>query len=125
MAEINERPYQFVDKVVLAGNGRGSAQFQTGGLQDFTAHEIWIKSTGAVSHENLRDTAGMQYANASVDKPILSTMLNKPQTEGGGFYEFKVPLYLGPDMILYIDLFDTSGSSNTIYLLINGVRKVI
>lgn len=120
-----ERPFFFNDKVVLAANSTGSLIYQISAAEEFFGKKIWIVSTAAFSIEDIRDNAGRRYSNCSAADPILSTMLNKPQATGEGLLWFGVDLHMEPSGIFYIDLKDTSGSTNTVTAVIVGKKVTV
>lgn len=120
-----ERPFLFSDVIVLAANSTGSLQFQVPAGETFKGKELWIVSTGAFSIEDIRDNSGQRFSNCSAAEPILSTMLDKPQTVGQGILAFPVPLDIEPSGIFYIDLKDTSGAPNTVTAVIPGIRNTV
>lgn len=120
-----ERPFLFTDKVTLSANSTGSLQFQCSAGEEFDGDELYIVSTGAFSIEDIRDNAGRRYSNCSASEPILSTMLNKPQTAGLGIYMFKVPIHIDPAGIFYIDLKDTSAGANAVTAVLNGKKITV
>jgi len=114
------QPYIFTDKVSLSANSTGTAEFRVDEGTAFKAKKFWITSTGSFDITGIRDNRGNHYTNASSSEPIPSAMLNRPQTAGGGVYEFVPPLELAGGDVLYIDFKDTSGSANTINIAIEG-----
>lgn len=118
-----ERPFWLIDKVVLAANSTGSLAYQVSAGEEFFGKKLWIVSTAAFSIEDVRDNSGRRYSNCSASDPILSTMLDKPQTTGQGLLWFGVELHMEPSAIFYIDLKDTSGAQNTVTAVMVG-RKV-
>jgi len=118
-------PFLYVDKVTLAANGTGTASFQVDAGHEAKIKRMWFVSTGSFDIIEIRDSAGNSYSTASTDKPIPSSALNKPQTAGGGVGEFDPPLYIAPMTVLYIDLKDTSGSSNTVQVILEGERTTL
>lgn len=118
-----ERPFHFVDKVILAANSTGSLSFAVSAGEQFYGKRLWIVSTAAFSIQDIRDNAGRRYSNCSAAEPILSTMLDIPQTVGQGMLWFGVELHIEPSGIVYFDLLDTSGAPNTVTAVIVG-RKV-
>ena len=114
------QPYWFVDKVTLGANATGTAEFRVDEGTAFKAKKLWIVSTGAFDITGIRDNRGNHYTNASSTEPIPSTALNKPQTAGEGVGEFPLELELAGGDVLYIDFKDTSGSSNTLNIILEG-----
>ncbi len=118
-----ERPFWHSDVVVLAANSTGTLQFKESASEEFFGRELWIVSTGAFSITDIRDNAGLRYSNCSNAEPILSTMLDKPQTAGWGIKVFPDEMHIPPSGEFYIDLLDTSTAENTVTGVIVG-RKV-
>lgn len=118
-----ERPFWFIDRVILAANSAGTLQFQISAGEEFYGKKLWLVSTAAFSIEDIRDNAGQRYSNCSAAEPILSTMLDIPQTVGQGLLWFGVELHIEPSGIVYFDLLDTSGAPNTVTAVLVG-RKV-
>lgn len=118
-----ERPFWHTQVVVLAANSTGTLQFKESAGEEFFGDEVWLVSTGAFSIEDIRDNAGLRYSNCSSPKPILSTMLDKPQTAGQGILKFPGKIHIPPSGELYIDLKDTSTAENTVTAVIIGNKS--
>ncbi|RLI86447.1 MAG: hypothetical protein DRP01_04235 [Archaeoglobales archaeon] len=120
-----ERPYLWVESVDLAANGRGTVMFAQDANEEFHVNRIWFESTGAFAIESIRDGTGQYYTNASPDTPIPSTMLDLPQTTNGGIGKMPIELTILPAVALYIDLVDTSGSANTVKVVLEGRKAPV
>ena len=120
-----ERPFLFSDVVILAANSTGSLTYQVPIGEHFDGGEMWLVSTGTFSIEDFRNNSGQRFSNCSAAEPILSTMLDKPQTVGQGVLKFDPPIHIDPSGIFYLDLKDTSGAPNTVTCVINGKRTTV
>jgi hypothetical protein len=109
-----------VDKVTLAGSGRGTARFQVGATESFRAREIWYGSTSTFSIETIKDQAGKEYTNADAIQPISNLSMQKPQVAGGGAGKFSPALTIQPAGYLEVGLLDTSASTNYVTLILEG-----
>ena len=110
---------------VITGSGRGVLSAGVSVSEEFEGARIWFLSTGAFSIEGIRTSDGIQLASADADNPILSTALFKPQSAGEGVGTFIAPLKLAAGRKLEVSVLDTSTSSNTVRMWIEGVKRPV
>lgn len=108
----------------LSANGQGTLSYSV--PQQWKVHikKIWQDSTGAFDFVGLQNNNGLQYTSATVNTPIPSSFVQQPDTADISFNEFEIPIDLDGGQILNVLVKDTSGSGNTVNLLLSGVADI-
>ena len=120
-----EIPYLLTKTITLGGNARGTLSMGVSTSEEFEGHRAWFLATGAFSIEGVKTSDGVEMSSADPDNPIPSTMLFEPQTGGEGIGTFIKPLLLRAGRNVEYNLLDTSTSSNTIRLVIEGIKRPV
>jgi len=118
----NQFPYLLYLEQVLTSGGTGSVSYTVPANEKLELHELYVASTGAFEITDIRDSSGKHYTNASLAFGIPSSLLSRASNNYNVFKVFPVPVLLDGALIIYWDLFDTSGAGNTVGLLIPGIR---
>lgn len=119
-------PFAIAGQVVLATLTQGTISFPISSGETFNAKQIFTDtSTALVNVVGLRDQAGRAYVLASQSAPIPIAQLVYPgkTNESNPFY-FEEPLILNPQGVLYVDIYNGSGGSVTINLVVVGFKEV-
>jgi hypothetical protein len=117
------RSFIYTDSVSVSGNASGTIVIAQGATEKGEIRSIIFDSTGAFQIEEIRDSSGTPYTNASSADPIPSTLLKASTNMTTGKIDLPVPIALSPNLILYITVKDTSGSSNTIRFIGYGTKE--
>lgn len=118
-----EVPFILAGNVTVAGNASGRITLPVSANEEMEIEAMFQKSTGAFDITGLTDSQGRQFSNASSGNPVDSDFIQDVATSNRGWYKFMVPVQLPGATSLYIDVKDTSGSSNTIELAFSAKRK--
>lgn len=113
----------YLDSAVTA-NGTATLSYSVPPAENLYIAEIYLASTGAFGITNIRNSNGRVYTNASTSKYITSTLLAIGNTNVQRYNILALPLLIEGSEQLIVDLFDTSGSTNTVRLLGN-CRRVL
>jgi hypothetical protein len=117
-----EFPYLLYLEQVLTAGGVGTPSYTVPANEKLEISQLFVASTGTFEITDLRDSAGKHYTNASLSTGIQSGLLARAANNYNVFIDFPVPIILEGALIIYVDLFDTSGAGNTIGLLLPGKR---
>ena len=118
----NQFPYLLYLEQALTAAGTGSLSYTVPANEKLELHQLFVVSTGAFEVTDIRDSSGKHYTNASLAFGIPSSLLSRATNNYNVFMNFPVPILLDGALIIYIDLFDTSGAGNTVGLLLPGIR---
>lgn len=112
-------PFLIPLNVVLAGNATGNLSFAV--PQNWILHikQWWFTSTGVFRINQLQDSTGVNYTNATQSVAILSTFLQNPGNQFRAMYDFLANIDLDGGKQIIIQVQDTSGAGNTINALLN------
>lgn len=114
-------PYVIPLNAVLAGNASISLQYSVPQAWTLDIKEWFWTSTGVFRINDILDSRGVHYTNASQSIPILSTFLRNPGNSNISFDDFMLPLHVNGGDTIFIQITDTSGGGNTINCVLNTV----
>lgn len=117
------RPFWFTDTVALSGNGTGTLRLPVSAGEKATFRRTQFVGTSTFSITDIRDDSGQRFSNANSTDPITNTLLNDAGTDFSGIANFDPALELEGPGGLNIDLLDTSGSANTVRVVIEGSKE--
>ena len=117
MAQI---PFAVPLSATLAANGSIDLSYQIPNTWKLHVNKWFQHSTGAFSIYDIRDSTGKRYTNASVTVPILNTFIQDPTTQNRGFKDWSLEFYIDGNLTFSISVKDTTGSTNTINMLLVG-----
>lgn len=110
-------------RITLGANGRGTITLQAGEGDAFVLRNMTFRSTGAFVVLRLRTSGGREYISDQVGTGIPNTFFTPTNFDIAEVERLEPPIVINPSEILYLDLQDTSGASNTISVLFTGVRQ--
>lgn len=113
-------PYIAYFQSVVAANGLNTVLVTVPSGSEFRIDRIQYTSTGAFGFADVRTSDGQHYVNATPSYPLLNTLFPGPFSGGAYVLDFPGEISIPNGALLYIDLKDTSGSSNTINLALVG-----
>lgn len=116
-------PYLVNLSVVVGANEQATLTHSLSNTEELTIVGIRQQSTGAFSITNIRNSDGMAYTNANFNNPIEGGFISDAANQFNGLQEFPIPLVVGKGMTLFFDLLDTSGSGNTIRIVLACIRN--
>lgn len=121
-----DRPYVMIMEAnQLAANARKTLIFNVGSSEQIEVYSFQQQSTGTFSIEDIYDSDGNQYTNASPSTPIPSAFIPDVSDENNGLITLVQPIIIPPNHNFKVDIIDTSGSQNTITLVFNVfIRRV-
>lgn len=119
-----EMPYLLQLSAVLGANGAGTLTFPVPKNEALRLRALRFTSTGAWQVNDIRDSMGQHYTNASTTNPIPSGALQNGASANIGLQELELDLTLPGGSILYIDIQDTSAAGNTVRVTASGVRTL-
>lgn len=121
-----ERPFFYVGRKSLDGNGTGSIEFSVGASEEFEAHEIRIKATSELFDiTEISDEGGVPYTNATSDEPLDGLLLYNATENAFNIVKLPAPLNLDPNSTLKFDLKDTSAATNEVFICLIGVKRTV
>ncbi len=112
-------PFLIPLTVVLAANGVGNLSFAV--PQNWILHirQWWFTSTGIFRINQLQDSTGVNYTNATQSVPIPSTFLQNPGNAFLSINTFLHDIDLDGGKSIIIQVQDTSVAGNTINAVLN------
>lgn len=107
-------PFLIATQVVLAANAVGNLSFAV--PQNWLVHirQWWFVSTGIFRINQLQDSTGVNFTNATQSVPIPSTFLQTPANGNLAIRDLLGSLDLDGGKTLIMQVQDTSGAGNTI-----------
>jgi len=118
-------PFILTDSVTVSANGTGTLELSIGATEEFEGASIHFLSTGSFQITSIKDSGGKPYTDADSTNVIDSTLFTTSRSQNKGVQDFYAKLQLVPNTTLFIDVKDTSGSSNTIRCYIIGKKRSI
>ena len=120
------RPYFFVGYNSIVANATESVEFSVGATEEFEGKAIRIHAT-SVGFDVIRiaDQGGTPYTNASSTSVIDGNLLTAATKNEFAEIELAEPLNLGPNSKLTVDITDTSGSTNELWVLLIGKMRSV
>jgi hypothetical protein len=118
-------PYILTDALTLGANASGTLMLSVGATEEFQGAEIFFVETSTFSITGITDSSGKPYTNADATNLIASTLFDTALDQRSDIGKFMVPLQLPPNTMLSINVTDTSGAGNTIYVYINGKKRSV
>lgn len=115
-------PYLWIGSTVLSASSQGSISFPVNAAESMMINKFVFVATGAFSVIGIRDSDGNPYSNCSLDKPILSTMLQNSANGNLSMRDLLENILIKANKTLYIDLLDTSAAQNTVRFLLQALR---
>lgn len=119
---MSVEPYLQSESVAVAGNGSQTVTFAIDGSIDFEFHRFSYKSTGAFKIQFTVDQK--QIFKTAIPNAVFSGLEGSTQRGQLLWHTFKKPLMVYRNTNLNAILMDTSGSSNTVEIVIDGVKYV-
>lgn len=110
-------------QITLGANGRGTITLQAGEGDAFVLRNVQYRSTGAFRILRVRTSGGREYLSDQSGSGIPSSFFDDTVYFVTENERLEPPIMINPAEILYIDIQDTSGSSNTVSVLLSGVRQ--
>jgi len=112
-------PFLIPLSVLLTANGVGNLSFSV--PQNWILHirQWWFTSTGIFRINQLQDSTGVNYTNATQSIPIPSTFLQNPGNAFIAHNSFLSPIDLDGGKSIIIQVQDTSVAGNTVSALLN------
>jgi len=117
------RPFWFTDTISVAANGSTTAVIPISEGETMRLRRVQFISTSTFNITGLKDASGNPFSNASASDPIPSTTLNNAATNFSGISNFNPPLEIKGPGSLNFDILDTSGSTNTVRVVIEGEKE--
>jgi len=114
------RTYTFdlVLDVTVVADGTGTLTYTVSQDEEFELVEMFHAATGVFQINDIRDSVGFHYTNASANNPIPSTLIAQGANEYNHLGKFPVPIKVSGGSTIYFDVEDTSSSGNVIRLII-------
>lgn len=113
-------PYLVLLPVSLTSGGSGRATLPVTPGQSLSLDRMVFQSTGAFSLTGLSTSDGRNYGNISPSSPIPSTMLASVANNFNAIIDLVPNLKIDSNMLLYVDVVDTSAAINTVRFLFMG-----
>lgn len=113
-------PYSVVIKESITANGSVEYNFKAPNLQDFKINAIFFVVAGAFDLIRMQDDAGNLYGLMSPSDPIPSAELPQSNTDVKAVNLVTIPLFLAGGRQITFELKDTSGSTNTSSVILEG-----
>lgn len=114
-------PFNVLLQDTLASGGTATLSRQVPDGQKWTITALYQKSTGAFNVTNIRNGTGQYFGNFSPSNALPNDFI--PDVENG--YNapdtFKHDVVINGGDSLYIDIVDTSASSNLVQIVIEGI----
>lgn len=117
------RPFWFTDTITLAANASGSLNLPVSAGEKARFKRAQFIATGVFQINDIRDSSGQRYSNASTNDPIPSTALNDAATDFSGISRFEPPLELEGPLQLLFDILDTSAAPNTVRVIVEAEKE--
>ena len=117
-----EFPYILVLEATLAGNGTGTVMYTLPQNEKMELSQLRFASTSTFNITDIRDSSGNHMTNASPAVEIPSSVIQPGNQAFRSLGDFIVPFVIDQGKTFYVDLEDSSGSSNTITLVFAGKR---
>lgn len=118
-----EFPYLLVLESTLAGNGTGTVSYTLPQGEELELTQMRFQSTGTFNITDIRDSSGNHMTNASPAVEIPSAVMQPGNQAFRSLGDFTTPFLINQGKTFYVDLEDSSGSSNTVTLVFAGKRK--
>lgn len=116
-------PYLIKFTATVAANALHTFNYQTANDEQFELLGIRQLSTAGFDVYGLHTSDGLQYGNLSQSNPIPSEFIGDVANQFNGLIDLPIHLLMKPGTSLYVDVQDTSGSSNVVQLLISAIRR--
>lgn len=110
-------------QISLGANGRGTITLQAGEGDAFVLRNMQFRSTGAFRILRMRTSGGREYISDQQGSGIPNSFFDPTLYYVNANETLDPPVVINPSEILYLDVQDTSGSSNTVSVLFVGVRQ--
>lgn len=110
-------------QITLGANGRGTITLQAGEGDAFTLRMVQFRSTGAFRVLRMRTSGGREYISDQQGSGIPNTFFTPTNYDVVEAERLEPPITINPSEILYLDIQDTSGATNTVSVLFAGVRQ--
>ncbi|KKN10110.1 hypothetical protein LCGC14_1039930 [marine sediment metagenome] len=110
--------FNLVLDVDVIASGTGTLTYTVSQDEELDLMEIFHAATGAFQINDIRDSVGFHYTNASANNPISSALIAQGANEYNHLGKLPVPINVKGGSTIYFDVQDTSTSSNTIRLII-------
>lgn len=117
------KPLYLYNRVTLGANGRGTITLQGGEGETFTLNKVFFNSTGAFRVIRFRTSSGSEYISDQNGNGIPSTFFSGNSQPLEGVSTLPVPVDIAPAELLYFEVQDSSGSTNTVDVLLVGQRE--
>lgn len=108
----------------LSANGTLQLSFQVPSGQKYLIDKLVQVSTSTFNIIDIVDSDGMRYTSATQSNGLPNTLLKDGADNYHGVNPFETPIEVGGGKTLYIELLDTSGSSNTVSIGLTGQRII-
>jgi len=120
---MSDFPFLHVLETSLGANGTGTISLIVPNSEKLIVHGLRFVSTAGFNVTDIRTTDGKHYTNASNAVEIPSSMLGNAANGNNTILEFKTPLIVQGGLSLTIDLEDSSGSANSVTMLLDCIKE--
>lgn len=116
-------PLLIHQQATLGAGQRATLSFQPGADEVFVVTDWQFISTGAFLLLAVRDSSGNQYVSDQAGTGISSGFFDASKPGATAFLKLDPPIEVGPLGVLFIDVQDASSASNTVRVLLRGIRR--
>ena len=115
--------YFAYNESVVTANSTATLSHQVAGNQQYDISQVLLRSTGAFDVLGIRDSLGNQYTNAGSGNGISEVFFDDVANANNTLKSLPLPIVVGNAVTFFIDVIDTSGSENTVEMLLVGVMS--
>ncbi len=119
MADLS---FYIVATEVLTGNASVALKHTVSRNEQLLIHGMFMDSTGAFEVTDISDDSGRNYTNANASTPIPSKFFQDPDTHLDRLQRFEPPILIDGGDSFNVGVADTTGSSNTVTLILQATR---
>lgn len=117
------KPIFLYNRITLGANGRGTITLQGGEGETITVNRLYFTQTGNFSVLRIRTSGGADYVSDQNGNGFPSAFFGSTVQPVEGVSRLDVPIDIAPAELLYIEVQDTSGATNTVHVLLVGSRE--
>ncbi len=117
---LSKEPYIFSNNAVVSANSQASIVFSIDGSFDFEFFKFSYKSTGAFKIQFVNDTKVL-FKNP-VSNAVFAGLQGSTYIGVNLWHTFKVPYKVFKNTNLTAIITDISGSSNTVEIVLDGIK---
>jgi hypothetical protein len=118
-------PFWVKLEATLTANGTGTLSYNIDPSEEWEFLDWLWTSTGTFEITGIRASNGINFSNVLSTNTIPSTLLPKGADDNHALRGFPVPMRIKENNILYIDIVDTSGSGNTVEVVLPAKKTTL